>query len=73
MGTARVGGDDASTSSFADIAARTSRRYSSGMTDRYPLSDKQVFGSDVDDDDMDAILDAMDKLDAEEPKSEEKQ
>lgn len=43
------------------------------MTDRYPLSDKQVFGSDVDDDDMDAILDAMDKLDAEEPKSEEKQ
>ena len=31
------------------------------MADRYPLGDKQIYGSDVDDDDMDAILDAMDK------------
>jgi len=41
------------------------------MTERYSLSDKQVFGSDVDDDDMDAILAAMDKGDAaKEPKPE---
>lgn len=39
------------------------REYADAMTDRYPLSDKQVYGSDVDDDDMDAILGAMDKLD----------
>ena len=36
------------------------------MTDRYDLSDKQVYGADVDDDDMDGILAAMDKLDAQE-------
>ena len=43
------------------------------MTERYPLRDKQVFGSDVDDDDMDAILRAMDKLDSDEaPESTEK-
>lgn len=39
-------------------------RYPHFMTDRYPLSDKQVFGSDVDDDDMDAILNAMDRWEA---------
>ena len=32
------------------------------MADRYPLGDKQIYGSDVDDDDRDAILDAMDKI-----------
>ncbi|WP_425839915.1 hypothetical protein [Microbacterium sp. PA5] len=32
------------------------------MTDRYPLRDKQIYGSDVDDDDMDAILEAADKI-----------
>jgi hypothetical protein len=31
------------------------------MADRYPLSDKQIYGSDVDDDDMDATLEATDK------------
>jgi len=35
------------------------------MTNRYSLSDKQVFGSDVDDDDMDVILAAMDKVNSE--------
>ena len=39
------------------------------MTDRYSLSDKQVFGSDVDDDDMDAILAAMENVDR--PEDEE--
>jgi hypothetical protein len=34
------------------------------MADRYSLSDKQIYGSDVDDDDMDVILDAMARLDA---------
>jgi len=33
------------------------------MTDHYPLSEKQIYGSDVDDDDLDAIYRAMDKLD----------
>lgn len=42
------------------------RRYSGRMTKRYPPSDKQVFGSDVDDDDMDSILRAVDKPDSEE-------
>jgi hypothetical protein len=34
------------------------------MADRYSLSDKQIYGSDVDDHDMDAILKAMARLDA---------
>lgn len=45
------------------VVAALTFRYAAGMTDRYPLSDKQIYGSDVDDDDMDAILGAMDKLD----------
>ena len=56
-----------------DLCHASSREYAAGMTERYPLRDKQVFGSDVDDDDMDAILRAMDKLDSDEaPESTEK-
>ncbi len=34
------------------------------MTDRYPLSDKQLYGAE-DDADMDAVYRAMDKFEAE--------
>lgn len=37
--------------------------YARVMADRYPLEDRQIYGSDVDDDDMDAILEAMSRLD----------
>ena len=44
--------------------------YAGGMTDRYPVGDKQIYGADVDDDDMDAILNSMNNLDAVEGKED---